>query len=196
MAATEDFDRSFDFFEGDGPDKTAWKDLSWTKNTSHETSFESTLFEFSATSGQQPEAFPEPVFFPEDPFFDGKNVSTHHAGDNKGGVSKVHVAIHEQLSAMYDDFSQEGSISVTGSLRVKPTVPVQGTFFLTLRDQQHQIHKLEPIESGVCKDVTGKTNRGGSNRVLRVTLDSSTSEETPIATYSGVSKLRPVPVVS
>jgi hypothetical protein len=166
--AYEDFDRSFDFFnEGDDP----WKEAS---KQALDTTFDSDVFEFSATSsfeGQEEET--GSIFFPDDPFLASSPI-------------KVRVAIHEQLSAMYDDFSQEGAITVTGSIHVKVAESVP--FSLVLNDSAENVQRIEELP-----DVCSVDNM----RVLQVKLDPTHAlEEIPIANYFCLPKLRPVPLVS
>jgi len=171
--SSEDFDRSFDFFnEKDDP----WKEASASSKQALDTTFDSDVFEFSATSsfgGQEEET--GSIFFPDDPFMECSPIKAW-----------VRVAIHEQLSAMYDDFSQEGAITVTGSIHVKASECAP--FSLVLKDTTENLQRIEEQVPGVCS-VDNK-------RVLRVKLDSTHSlQEIPIANYFCLPKLRPVPLV-
>lgn len=200
----DDFDRSFDFFQrkndGEGNVKDIFKqsEQSWSKGNSGllDTSLEKDLFEFSATKSSLREKPSKLNIFPEDPF-DKHQTSMSSKADT---TITVQIAIHEQLSAMYDDFSQEGAIAVTGSVHVKPTKELKSSFCLVLKEVSANIQKLE-LKDKLCEDISDKARDNviyPSDRILRITLNPKDTDEEDvlIANYSCVTKLRPVPLVS
>jgi hypothetical protein len=103
--------------------------------------------------------------------------------------TSVDVAFHEQLAATYDDFTQDGAISVTGSIYIRTAATAP--FDLTINDDTESIITIEPLDT-VCKQVKNKS----TSRILRVELKSSRpKEEILIANYFCGPKLRPVPLV-
>lgn len=179
------FDQSFDlFFETD--DK-GWKESGTWGANAFDTSFESDPFEFSAVgSSFHPAPTHSATLFPTDPF-------------GKSGKPTVQVAILEQLSALYDDVSTEGSISVEGSVFVKPSKLLTNLpFCLVLRDLLDHVERCEE-KSAVCHNINDKVSRKGlhkSDRVFRVTLPRQVATEVAIMDYVCVPTLRPVPIVS
>ena len=100
---------------------------------------------------------------------------------------KVHVSVHEQLSAIYDEFSQEGSISVAGSVYVKSVSAA--SFQILFNDDAKCIQRITPVES-ICRPMV--SNEPG----LHVELHPlHSNEELLVSTYSCDSKLKPVPLV-
>jgi hypothetical protein len=81
----------------------------------------------------------------------------------------VDVAVHEQLAATYDDFTQNGAITVKGSIYIRTAAT---TFEVTIKDEKAKA------------------------RTLHVELKSShPKDEILIANYFCTPKLRPVPLV-
>jgi hypothetical protein len=125
----------------------------------------------------------------------------------------VHVAMHEQLSAIYDDISDDPACQVEGSIHVKPSPELANSpFSLVLRDlmghlksvKQHRVggggHGTGDSSLSYCQDVTDKVSRQGlhkSDRVFRVMLPPNvlSNGEVPIAQYICSSRVRPVPLV-
>lgn len=100
----------------------------------------------------------------------------------------VDVALHEQMAATYDDFTQNGAITVKGSIYIRTAAT---TFEVTINDDTQSIQRIEPIEP-ICKQRKDKTSAG----TLRVELKSSRpKDEIHIANYFCNPKLRPVPLV-
>jgi hypothetical protein len=196
----EAFDQSFEFFERqevseDHGDPWSQPETKWETNAVFDTSFESDPFEFSAvSSAARPTERDSPShFFPDDPF-----ASKDSSSILKGLVT-VPVAIHEQLSTLYDNVSAEGSVCVEGSVYVKPLGELTAPFCLVFRDLLEHVERIEE-KSEVCRNITEKTPPKGlhrTDRVLRVTPPpSSVSKEIAILNYVCVQNLRPVPIVS
>lgn len=186
--AAEDFDRSFEFFEKQQKaGTTREKDVSFCDEfgggIALDTTFESNLFEFSVDecSLQDDHTENRSTIFSDDIFEQYQETT-------------VQVAVHEQLSAMYDDFSQEGAITVTGSIHVK--TPKVTPFTLVLRDEAHIVQRVEVfVASEVCELL--QDGAVGGDRQLRVNLhESQSNEEILIAKYFCLPTLRPVPLVS
>jgi hypothetical protein len=112
----------------------------------------------------------------------------------------VHVAIHEQLSAIYDDISEDPACQVEGSIHVKPSAEMGNSpFSLVLRDLMGHLKNVKD-RTDFCQDVTDKVSRQGlhkSDRVFRVMLPPNVlaNGEVPIAKYICSSRVRPVPLV-
>lgn len=196
VVMAEDFERSFDLFPADD---TAAMGGGWNYNSSLDTSMEEDNFEFSATKADLEE---ETNRIDGDRIkrisFNTQNVASSSAKPNDD-VS-VRVTMHEQLSAMYDDFSQEGAISVTGSIHIKPSREINSPFCLIIKEASGNVQKIEHNES-CCQDISEKAYDNGvyqSDRVLRIQLNPKVEDEDEIlvASYSCVTKLRPVPLVS
>jgi hypothetical protein len=192
----QDFDQSFEYFEGSGKDP--WSDKGWGKNASLDSSFDSFedgLFEFSADKSVDLDGDldSQSIFF-TDPF--------SHTPSKKEGrvtVTTVRLAMHEQVSALYDDDSVDTTCQIEGSIHVKPTTDRKSPFHLTIRDVMSHLERIE-VRPDICRDVSEKISRKDlheSDRVLRVTLPpNSLNQEIKIARYVCTSTLRPVPMVS
>ena len=105
----------------------------------------------------------------------------------------VDVALHEQMAATYDDFTQNGAITVKGSIYIRTAAT---TFDVTINDDIQSIQRIEPIEP-ICKQQRkGKTTITAGTTTLRVELKSSRpKDEILIANYFCNPNLRPVPLV-
>jgi hypothetical protein len=188
--AENDFGLSFDHFKAqDGVDTN--KDDSFCNGFAEvgkgvlDVTFESDLFEFSVADSSVHEDKNDEAkssWFPDFSILQEDQAPQQQQ-------AKVHVAIHEQLSAIYDDFSQEGSISVTGSILVKSATMT--SFDLTVNDEVKYIQRIEPFET-VCKLGRYSTK----DRELLIKLNSlRPNEEFLVANYFCTPKLRPVPLV-
>jgi hypothetical protein len=167
----DDFDRSFDFFASHAASESF-----------QNTTIDSDNFQYSVTK-QEPVFDKQNILFPdfESDFFSLSTSST------------VRVAIQEQLSAMYDDFSQEGSITVTGSVHILPTTNATSSpLNLLIKDSDDCIQRVEDASEN-CQ-----TNDSGNGTfTLRVNCsDLSSQQETRLVNYFCAPKLRPVPIVS
>jgi hypothetical protein len=183
---SEDFDRSFDFFQSkvdaeENKVQQIWnQDNSWIINeTSLDTSFEGDMFEFSAAKSnpdsKDQTTVRKNVLFPADPFV--KEQQQQNV-EEKGAVS-VQFAISEQVSAMYDDFSQEGAISVTGSIHMKPTEKIKSTICLVLKEVSTNVLRLDHVES-TCEDISEVAYENGlnpSDKVLRINIKPNVDED-------------------
>lgn len=198
MAGTQrdDFDRSFDFFENNGEGSSSegpWTEKNWKSNPA-DTSFDTDIFEFTATLSNQygsEDHGSQTSIFPEDPFSASFEKPTK--------VDTIQVAVQEQLSALYDDVSSEPTCQVEGSIYVKSRSQMEGIpFCITLRDLMVNLNRVEATED-LGQDVSDKISRKGlhrSDRVLRVRLPPESGEgEMRIANYFCSSTLRPVPLV-
>jgi hypothetical protein len=184
-AGVDDFDRSFDYFvkhHVGGKVDSFLDDFAGSGQDPANAAFDGDVFQFPATASSpdsdqhqlfqslQFAAFPDP-------------------SQLEGNTPIVYVAIREQLSAMYDDFTHEGSIAVTGSICVKSTQTKR--FHLVVKDEESNIQRLESIRSQ--KSVLGESGK----RELRVDLKGTKPlEEVLVANYFCSPKLRPVPLVS
>ena len=189
------FDKSFELFEHNVDSEN------WRQNA-FDTSFESDPFEFSAVgSPRQPAAFHDSPsqLFTEDPF----SVKEASPFRKQGAVvpPTVRIAILEQVSAIYDDVSAEGSVSVEGSVFIQLPNRRIPPFCLIFRDLLDQVDRLEE-KTAVCHNITDKISREKLHRsdtVLRVTLPSPTDQmesEVSVLNYVCAPSLRPVPLVS
>lgn len=174
---SNDFDRSFELFEKN-------KDISFALNeTNFDDSFDSAGYHFAATTLVSETCFDDEsqldrsMLFPNDPFQPSRDVE-----------EIIRVAMHEQIAAMYDDFSQDGSITVTGSIYVKATMDVP--FTLQLQDELLNLQRVEPYPG--CQLVRDDLG----NRILKVELTKSKLfREVCIADFLCIANLRPVPLV-
>jgi hypothetical protein len=120
---------------------------------------------------------------------------------NASSTPLVKVYIHEQLAARYDDVSNEGEMSIEGTIYVQAMGPSSAPFCIVLRDLLGQIDRIEEQED-VCCDITDRVSSRGlhlSDRILRISLNSSTASpfrETIVLKYFCIPTLRPVPLVS
>ena len=211
--ATEDFDRSFEFFaDPKNNDSFAIHTQSnpnsptRTSRASEETSFDSRAFAFSVTkqepNKQQQQHEQQPNQHDTDELFSPPLSDT--APSITSADNDIQIIIQERLSAMYDDFSQEGAVTVTGSVHValpstnKPHKQQQQQqeqvpYRLVLQDNAHRIHRVQE-QKEVCKR---RANANGQ-RVFEI-LSSSSSETstdpTLVLHYFCVPKLKPVPLV-
>lgn len=170
-----------------------WSDKTWGKNGLN-ASFESDtdIFEFSATSSIQGQGE-----------FDFDNTSSLFAPDEieqdkkESSIQRIQVAIHEQVSALYNNNSSDEPVcTVQGLIHVKPIQQTSAPFCLLVRDLMSLIDQFN-IRQEVCQDVSQKVSRQNlhhTDRVLRVTLPPN-AKETAVATYTCISDLKPVPLV-
>lgn len=224
---SEDFDRSFEFFQSkeveggveDNKIKQIWKhDNSWINSASLDTSFEGdNVFEFTADKVNPSSSTNNDdivdvnnkkniMLFPSDPFVKEQHQQQQVVEDEKGAIA-VQFILSEQVSAMYDDFSQEGAISVTGSIYMKKAIVMiqnnsnNETLCIVLKDVSTNVLRLDLVES-ICEDISEVAYDNGiytSDRVLRINLNSNNvvgDEDILIANYSCIPKVRPVPLVS
>jgi hypothetical protein len=192
---TEDFDQSFEYFEGSGKGNDPWAEKAWGKNASLDSSFDSAfedgIFEFAATDSVHHDTdFDSQSFLFGDPFA--------VTPSKKEGPVTVRLAMHEQVSALYDDANVDTTCQIEGSIHVKPTTDLKAPFHVTIRDTMNHLERIE-IRPDICRDVSEKISRKDlheSDRVLRVTLPpNSINQEIPIARYVCTPTLRPVPMV-
>ena len=116
----------------------------------------------------------------------------------------VGVALHEEMSCVYDGVSNTSSLSVEGVVSVKSSVALEGkSIALTINDSGQHIDKLSFDASIVSEVGTSSTGGGNSNhcRVFSVTLPENDSDFPPsmdvrCIKYNCSSSLVPVPVVS
>jgi len=112
-------------------------------------------------------------------------------------VPEVHVAIHEQLSSLYDG-SNDAETQVIGSILVRPEEGTKDSFCFVVKDFAGQLEQFSE-EKKVCKEITdsipySKTEVG--DRVLRVTYPSDfKSKQMTVATYTCGNVVHPIPLV-
>jgi hypothetical protein len=150
-----------------------------------EVTFESDLFEFSVEDSP-PDGN---LILPERKSSWFPDFSTLQDQEDKSPEAmKVYVSVHEQLSAIYDEFSQEGSISVSGTVHVKSASAL--SFQLAFDDDEQVIQSIEAVES-ICGPASPK-----ADPLHRIELHPlHANEEVLVATYVCEPKLRPVPLV-
>lgn len=85
---------------------------------------------------------------------------------------------------------------------MKTTKPVRATpssnFCLTLRDEEGNLEHCEAQEGGACENITSSLTHvalGTNDQVFRVSLRHQERLEAPIASYTCVPRLRPMPLV-
>lgn len=150
-----------------------------------EVTFESDLFEFSVEDAPPDGS----LILPErkSSWFPDFSILQEQE-DPSPKPMKVHVSVHEQLSAIYDEFSSEGSISVSGTVYVKAASAI--SFQLTFDDSEKLLQSIEVVES-ICGPTKSKTDP-----ILRIELHPlHANEEIMVATYTCETQLRPVPLV-
>lgn len=165
----EDFDRSFDYFAT----HQGGKEDSFQDEFADQTFVETDLFEFSAAESS----------FAEDDM--GKHLS-----EQPVETTTVRVAVHEQLAALYDDFAQEGAMTVTGSIHVKAAAVTP--FSVLLRDKEQNVQSFEV--AGVVSEC--KLDATGGRELIVELQESQLNHDIPIASYVCAPELRPVPLVS
>ena len=117
----------------------------------------------------------------------------------------VQVAIHEQISALYDGVTDEPACHVEGSIYVQPSSDLQAKpFLLVLRDLENHVANWKDWPS-TCQNVSDRVPRKGlhqTDRVLQITTRAddgmsprSVAEEALIAQYICTERVRPVPLV-
>lgn len=179
-----------------------WSDETWGQNALMNVTFETVetdVFEFSAGESAQNGASPSDVEFSL--FRGGNAVRDGHLPQEKrnAGPPSVSVSMHEQLSSIYDDASQEPSCHLEGTIHVRSTTDMsRHPFCLVLRDLMSHIDVLED-RPAVAKDVSREISRKGlhkGDRVMRISLPSSAKgKSVQIARYICTTGLRPVPLV-
>jgi hypothetical protein len=168
------------------------------------------------------------------------NKNNNNSTENES--STICISVHEQISAMYDDFSQEGAISVTGTISVQQANEIflvqqqeqeqqkkqqqkqkqKSSFCIVIKEVSTNIQKLELTTTTtttttdddsillVCEDISKEAHDDRnsllypSDRAIRILVNNPNLNPNPtvsreanniIATYSCVTKLRPVPLV-
>ena len=112
-------------------------------------------------------------------------------------IPEVHVAIHEQLSSLYDG-AEDPETQVIGSIHVRPEEGVKDSFCFVVKDFSGQLQKFQE-DTNICSDITDSisyTKREVGDRVLRVTYPSeSKPEKMTVATYTCSDAVHPIPLV-
>jgi len=234
MAGTQrdDFDRSFDLFEKQVDVSQDTQQSNWTASNSanpNDTSFDTDIFTFTVESSSQlggpiggfendsqassvfpPDPFATP-FMNEQPQIAAANVDnlgqklTPGSQQMPSKVETIQVAVHEQLSALYDDVSSEPSFHVDGSIFVKAKSQLAGApFCITVRDLMGNLEEITSLDEST-QEISDEISRQGlhrSDRVLRVLFpqeDTSRGDRSNagvrIASYTCSPTLRPVPLV-
>lgn len=181
----DDFDRSFEYFEKHSSlssfhSKATNTSLQRDEENEFDPSFASDAFSFSATFSHEES---------DREIFQAANSELNAFRGKEG--KQVDVRIHEQVSALYDDLSQDGSIAVTGTIYLQTALQslrldVKNTQYIQRIEGRDDVCQL--LQRGV--DVTA--------RGLRVELPKkgmATLTEIPIASFYCVAKARPVPLV-
>lgn len=148
-------------------------------------------------------------------------VEQQNSNNNTNRRRLVHVRIHEQVSALYDDFSQDGSIAVTGTIYLQTTLPslvlyLKNAKYIQRIEERDKVSKLVLVASGVGGGSTasGLTqapddfSQDGwtttmTTRALKVDLpppalgmmSPAAPTEIPVANFYCIAKARPVPLV-
>lgn len=200
-----------EFEEGEAPGADArgqsdpWSDETWGQNALNVTfeTVETDVFEFPAENSISHADSPDDVAVS---LFRGGNHATASRADKNlqqeqkhSGPPLVSVAVYEQLSATYDDVSEEPNCHLEGTVHVQATTDMsRHPFCLVIRDLLSHIDVLED-RATVAKDVSQEITRKGlhrADRVLRISLPSSaTRKDVQVARYICSSRLRPVPLV-
>jgi hypothetical protein len=112
-------------------------------------------------------------------------------------VPEVQVAIHEQLSSLYDG-ADDPETQVIGSIHVRPEEGVKDSFCFVVKDFAGQLQQFQE-ETNVCSDITDSipySKLEVGDRVLRVTYPSeSKPEKLTVATYTCSDAVHPIPLV-
>lgn len=167
-----------DAAESDPWSNQAWADLSEFHAATHAKDFSRDIFDMALD-----------VFSQED--MEVMEVSQDAA------VPEVQVAIHEQLSSLYDG-TEDAEVQVIGSIIVRPEEGVKDSFCFVVKDFAGQLEQFQE-ETNVCKEITdsipyAKAEVG--DRVLRVTYPSdSKPKQMTVATYTCGNVVHPIPLV-
>jgi hypothetical protein len=194
FAGVEDFDRSFNYFasdKGEGDDVRPVDSFleefaGGGEQDLLNTTFESEVFQFPVTdSSLLPSNDPSTVS-------QSLQFAVFPEGNDQPQNSTpiVHVNVCEQLSAMYDDLSQEGTVLVTGSICVQSTEKGK-RFKLILEDDALNVQRIESTHAAKSDSRSTRTSR----EILVDLQNAKSSDEVLIAKYFCSHKLRPVPLV-
>lgn len=201
-----DFFKEFDEAPESGPQGQSdpWSDETWGQHALNVTleTVETDVFEFAAENSVTHADSPDDVAYS---LFRGGNAAAsrekqhQHTEQRHSGPPVVSVALHEQLSATYDDVSPEPSCHLEGNVYVRAVTDMsRHPFCLVMRDLLGHIDVLED-RAMVAKDVSQQISRTGlhrADRVLRISLPASaTRKDVQVARYICTSRLRPVPLV-
>jgi hypothetical protein len=147
---------------------------------------------------------------PRNPAHGSKVAAQGGAHSEEQSILPVRVALHEELSCVYDEPSsqQASSRSVAGTITVEPSREMSGkTVHLSMEDPQQHIGTLtsyfdyatELTDRGVeGEDSFVTRERGAGKRVFRVRVPGQIrwdAKPIPILKYTGSKNLRPVPLV-
>lgn len=175
----DDFDRSFEYFEQHSS-VSPFDSVKRHEESDFDPSFSS--FNFSATFSH--EETEEEIFNDEE--------SDRNVFRGQQGGQQADIRIHEQVSALYDDFSQDGAIAVTGTIYLQ--TPLQ-SLSLNLKNTRY-IQRIEE-RANLCQ-LSPQKKHGVTTRNLKVQLQEkgmASIAEIPIANFYCVAKARPVPLV-
>lgn len=161
------------------------KNGSWdATNTTMNTTFESDAFEFSAADDADFSAniFQAPFLFPDDPFDVPKTGEKH----------TIHVALHEQLTCLYEGNDNAPSSQVEGTIHVRSST--SAPFHLLMRDQSSHLESFRE-DPKYCTTALSKEDGFLDDRLLTITLPNSLAKKQKIASYTCNETLLPIPLL-
>jgi len=120
------------------------------------------------------------------------------SADNKHEVP-VKIALHEEMSCVFDGVSRTSSLSIEGTISVKSSVALEGKEFrFILKDPEQHVDKLSFDSSFVSEADASGGGEGGVKRVFGVTLPNyglPSNTDIQMVKYACSSSLAPVPVL-
>ena len=201
-----------------------WPDASNNNQTKIDTSFDSLQFTpVIKTSGENTtsselfdfvDAFGAPFSSTDVPAVTTNNIGNSSASTLKRGAKtksptnvvkeskiKVGIVVKERLSILYDEATNEPTCKVVGSVFVKPTNRKLDSFALTVRDSRNHVEHWDERNSR-CRNITAAVPHlalDASDQVFSISMkrdhQNDLGLDTPVVSYSCISKLRPMPLV-
>jgi hypothetical protein len=180
---------AFNPFDAADQDGFQYQDENWDAvNATLNTTFAPDAFDFPAAGGDgggedvSANLLQAPVLFPDDPF----------SVQSNGAQYTIHVALHEQLTCMYDGNDSAPSSQVEGSIHVRSSST--NPFSLLMRDRSKHMDSFH-VDPKYCVTVTNDADALLGDRLLKIVLPSSSAKKQKIASYTCGSQLRPIPLL-
>lgn len=149
---------------------------------------ESDLFEFSAVTTNSEYSFQNLSTFPDDVMFPSLQVSSNEYVKQ----TTIHVALHEQLTTVYEGNDNVPVSQVEGSIHVRSSS--SNPFNLVLTDEKRHIAKFQE-NSTFCTSRGVEKDKFRQKIMLTAMLPANLAKKHKIASYSCNCRLNPIPLL-
>lgn len=162
-----------------------------SKSAALNETYESEIFQFSAgtasaNNNSSSNILEAPEMFPDDPMAtQGSSVSEQNT---------VHVALHEQLTSVYDGKETVPSSQVQGSIHARSSTG--NPFNLLVRDPKRHLDKFHEDPKFCIKSGSeAYSHHHHVDKLLRITLPADAARKEKVASYTCTSQLKPIPLL-